>query len=68
NTIHPGKKLKLYGSPAASKTKYYVVKKGDSVGRIASRLGVKSSKLIALNKLTKKSDVVLIYPGQKLSY
>lgn len=68
NTIHPGQKLKLYGT-AVTKSQYYIVKKGDSVGGIAHKLGVKSSDLISKNKLRKKSSgVVLIYPGQKLYY
>lgn len=68
NLIFPGQKLKLVGKPAA-KDQIYVVKKGDSVGKIAGKLGVKSTHLIQKNDLQKKNNgVVLIYPGQKLYY
>jgi membrane-bound lytic murein transglycosylase D len=68
NIIYPGQKLKLIGKPVKT-TKIYVVKKGDSVGGIASKLGVKTTALIQKNKLKKKNNgVVLIYPGQKLYY
>ena len=68
NLIRPGQKLKLVGKPV-EKIHIYVVKKGDSVGDIASKLGVKMAVLIQKNKLQKKSNgVVLIYPGQKLYY
>ena len=68
NVIYPGQKLKLVGKPI-NKTKIYVVKRGDSVGGIANKLGVKTATLIQKNKLKKKTNgVVLIYPGQKLYY
>ena len=42
--------------------RYYIVKKGDYLGKIAKRYGTTVKKLKRVNKL--KSDV--IYPGQKL--
>ena len=71
NVIHPGQKLKLYGSPGTTKNgkdRVYVVKKGDSVSGIAYKLGVKATRLIASNNLKNKGGVVMIYPGQKLYY
>ncbi len=69
NTIYPGQKLKLYGSTSAATTNtYYVVKKGESVSGIASKLGVSSKHLIAKNNLVNKNGIVLINPGQKLYY
>jgi len=65
--IRPGQKLKLYGTPGSS-AKTYVVKSGDSVGNIAKKVGTTSSRLIANNNLKTKNGVVMIYPGQKLSY
>lgn len=65
--IRPGQKLKLYGTPGSS-SKTYIVKSGDSVGNIARKVGTTSSRLIANNKLKTKNGVVMIYPGQKLSY
>jgi membrane-bound lytic murein transglycosylase D len=69
NVIHPGQKLKLYGTPGgSSESRVYVVKRGDSVSSIAYNLGVKTSSLISQNKLSTKNGVVMIYPGQKLYY
>lgn len=65
--IRPGQKLRLYGTPEST-TKTYVVKRGDSVGNIAKKVGTTSSKLIARNNLKTKKGVVMIYPGQKLIY
>lgn len=70
-TIYPGQKLNLF-SPKTNHQKYYVVKKGDTLSSISSKLGVSSQKLIQMNDLkAKKSNgqnIVLIYPGQKLYY
>ena len=71
NIIRPGQKLRLYGSAVARSSSgggYYIVKKGDSVGKIAKRLGVSSRHLIAKNNLKVKNGIVMIYPGQKLYY
>lgn len=68
NTIRPGQKLRLYGSPSGSNSGTYVVKKGDSVGGIAQKLGIKQKIIIKKNNLKTKNGIVLIYPGQKLFY
>jgi len=68
NTIRPGQKLRLYGTDTSGKSGSYVVKRGDSVGRIARELGVKQVTLIAKNNLKTKNGIVMIYPGQKLFY
>ena len=69
NTIYPGQKLKLYGSDSNKQgSRKYVVKKGDTVGGIAQRLGVTTKWLIATNSLTNNNGIVIIYPGQKLYY
>jgi len=71
NIIRPGQKLRLYGSVSSSTKSgkgYYIVKKGDSVGKIAKHLGVSSKHLIAKNNLKMKRGIVMIYPGQKLYY
>ncbi|MCI0715775.1 MAG: LysM peptidoglycan-binding domain-containing protein [Chlorobi bacterium] len=69
--IQPGQVLKLYPSDAPSKknitrnkskTKYYTVKKGDTLIEIADRFNVYVSNLKAWNKL--KSDKIRI--GQRL--
>ena len=50
-------------SKAASGRIVYVVKKGDSLGRIAGKYGTTVNKLCKLNKLTAKS---VIRPGQRI--
>jgi len=70
-TIYPGQKLNLI-STKTNPQKYYVVKNGDTLSSISSKIGVASQKLIQMNDLkVKKSsgqNIVLIYPGQKLYY
>ena len=69
NIIYPGQKLRLYGSSSGSSTgKCYVVKKGDTVGTIAQRLGVSQNRIISLNNLKNNNGIVIIIPGQKLYY
>jgi LysM repeat protein len=43
--------------------KYYTVRKGDTLGRIASRNGTSVNSICRLNKISSKT---LIRPGQKL--
>ena len=68
SAIYPGQVLKLSGSGAAAKPvetvqwKTYTVKKGDSLGAIASAHGVTVTELKSWNNL--KSST--IQPGQKL--
>ncbi len=70
-TIYPGQKLNLISLKTNPK-KYYVVKKGDTLSSISSKLGVSSQKLVQTNSLKVKQsngqNIVLIYPGQKLYY
>lgn len=70
NTIHPGQKLKLYGTTSSVKktNSFYLVKSGDSVSNIAKKLGVTSNHLIVKNNLYNNNGIVLINPGQKLYY
>lgn len=72
STIYPGQKLKLTGSATTAKNRYYVVKKGDSLSKIAGKLNASTKRLIQKNNLRvrKKSNktIVMIYPGQKLYY
>ena len=68
SAIYPGQVLKLSGASAAAKPvetvqwKTYTVKKGDSLGAIASAHGVSVTDLKSWNNL--KSST--IQPGQKL--
>lgn len=61
NLLFVGKKLKIPSSQASEVS--YVVKKGDSLGSVASRFGVKVSTLTLVNKITRPD---LIRVGQKL--
>jgi murein DD-endopeptidase MepM/ murein hydrolase activator NlpD len=47
------------------KIRFYVVKKGDTLGHIAMRMGVPVSKLCQLNRITRTS---IIRPGQRIRY
>ena len=68
NTIRPGQKLRLYGNTSGKGSGTYLVKKGDSVGGIAQKLGIKQKIIIKKNNLQTRNGIVLIYPGQKLFY
>jgi peptidoglycan lytic transglycosylase D len=69
NVIYPGQKLRLNGSGTPVQgTRTYVVKSGDTVGGIASKLGISSKWLITMNKLNNNDGIVIIHPGQKLYY
>ena len=61
NLLFVGKKLKI--PPATIRQIEYTIKKGDSLGGIASRFGVKSSDLIKLNQI-KQPDLIKV--GQKI--
>ncbi|MHC6220356.1 lytic transglycosylase [Arthrobacter sp. MMS24-S77] len=50
--------------PAVANTGSYTIKSGDTLGGIASRLGVSLSSLLSANKLSMST---IIYPGQKLA-
>ena len=60
NLLFVGKKLKI--PPSTIRQIEYTIKKGDSLGGIASRFGVKSSDLIKLNQI-KQPDLIKV--GQK---
>jgi len=72
NIIYPGQNLKLYGTSSngsIQKTNnYHIVKRGDTVGSIAYKLGVPQKNLISRNNLKTRKGIVMIYPGQKLYY
>ena len=61
NLLFVGKKLKI--PPSTIRQIEYTIKKGDSLGGIASRFGVKSSDLIKLNQI-KQPDLIKV--GQKI--
>ena len=61
NLLFVGKKLKI--PPSTIRQIEYTIKKGDSLGGIASRFGVKSSHLITLNQI-KQPDLIKV--GQKI--
>ena len=52
-------------SEKKAKTKTYVVKKGDTLSKIAKKLGLTLKEVISKNKI-KNPD--LITPGQKIKY
>lgn len=71
NVIYPGQKLKLSGSSSGNVKKtsnFHTVKKGDTVGDIAQKLGISQQALISKNNLKTRNGIVMIYPGQKLYY
>ncbi|MCZ9883884.1 lytic transglycosylase domain-containing protein [Arthrobacter sp. B2a2-09] len=51
-------------APALANTGSYTIKSGDTLGGIASRIGVSLSSLLSANKLSMST---IIYPGQKLA-
>jgi membrane-bound lytic murein transglycosylase D len=64
NTILVGQKLNLTGTAAAvTGTRAYTVRRGDTLGRIASRHGMSASSLQKLNAI---GDPSKIYVGQRL--
>lgn len=69
DTIYPGQKLKLNGeSTQVQGNRVYIVKSGDTVGGIASKLGVTTKWLGTQNKLKSDNGIIIIHPGQKLYY
>jgi peptidoglycan lytic transglycosylase D len=69
DVIYPGQKLKIFGYSKTADKREYVVKSGDYISGIASRLGVTTSHLLATNNLKKdKKGNCHIFPGQKLRY
>lgn len=72
NVIHPGQRLKLYGTGSGGTVQktnnYHTVVKGDTVGTIAQKLGISQKNLITRNNLKTRNGIIMIYPGQKLYY
>jgi LysM repeat protein len=73
DTLEPGEELLVSGPPArtskggkdlaSAKDRFHVVRRGETLYRIAKRYGVKVSDLASLNNLGRAA---IIYPGQKL--
>ena len=64
--IHPGQRLLIPGNVATlelTADNLYIVRRGDSICKIAQQFSVKCGALTALNNLTRKA---IIHPGQKL--
>ena len=64
-TLQPGQRLVLRGSgaPGSGTGSTYVVRRGDTLGKIAQNQGVSLTRLISANGLSRRST---IYPGQRL--
>jgi len=68
DTLQPGQRLTIRaasdgGSGAAGST-VYLVRRGDTLGKIAQTQGVSLSRLLQVNGLSRRST---IYPGQRLA-
>lgn len=65
STLQPGQKLVLRGSgaPGSGSGGSYVVRSGDTLGKIAQKKGVSLSQLMSVNGLSRRST---IHPGQRL--
>ena len=65
STLQPGQKLVLRGSgaPASGSGGTYVVRRGDTLGKIAQNQGVSLNRLMSANGLSRRST---IHPGQRL--
>jgi len=64
NRIYPGQQLLLAETaPTSDDGEIYVVKRGDSIDRIAKKHGKSTDEILALNNLKNNNR---IYPGQKL--
>jgi membrane-bound lytic murein transglycosylase D len=65
STLQPGQRLVLRGSgaPSSGSGGTYVVRRGDTLGKIAQGQGVSLNRLMSANGLSRRST---IYPGQRL--
>jgi LysM repeat protein len=65
STLHPGQTLILRGSGAAASVSggTYVVRSGDTLGKIAQNQGISLNRLMSANGLSRRST---IHPGQRL--
>ena len=69
NTLQPGQKLTIRAAAggsasASSAATTYLVRRGDTLGKIAQRQGVSLNRLLEANGLSRRST---IYPGQRLA-
>jgi membrane-bound lytic murein transglycosylase D len=62
STLQPGQSLAIRTGTVGGET--YVVRSGDTLGKIADRAGVSLRQLMAVNGLSSRS---VIYPGQRLA-
>jgi len=62
STLQPGQGLVIRTGTAGGNT--YIVRNGDTLGKIADRAGVSLRQLMSLNGLSSRS---VIYPGQRLA-
>ena len=62
DVIYPGQRLRIF-VPEESTPKWYVVRPGDTLTKIAEKFGTTVQRLMWLNDI---SDPNLIYPGQVL--
>jgi|SRR5690554_741743 len=75
NTIYPGQRLQILGTPSTSGgsgSNIYVVQQGDSLESIARKLSVSLNHLLTRNNLSIQNRggqrIVIIQPGQRLHY
>jgi membrane-bound lytic murein transglycosylase D len=64
SSIYPGDELLIPGGGASSDTLGYTVRRGDTLGAIATRHGVSLSRLLQANGLSSRS---VIHPGDTLT-
>jgi membrane-bound lytic murein transglycosylase D len=65
NTLQPGQELTIRSSSGATSSgDTYVVRRGDTLGKIAQARGVSLNRLLQANGLSSRST---IYPGQQLA-
>ena len=62
NRIYPGQRLVL-ADATPTDGEFHVVRRGDSIDKIARRYGKKPKEILAINRLRNKNR---IYPGQRL--
>lgn len=62
NRIYPGQRLML-AEATPTDGEFHVVRRGDSIDKIARRYGKKPRQILAMNRLKNKNR---IYPGQRL--
>ncbi len=63
DSIYPGQKLRIPSSLSGSKDKVHIVKKGESIARIADVYGVSPNVILEVNGL-RPNDI--IHPGQRI--